>query len=142
MSSVSNQDGCSAKLYYENFFGTHKPAFDLYITLKTYQNNVDFSSSLTGTYSVSESIFPNPNQLNICNLDLLLCFNDLTQSNKYTTLVGSNNKNNITSIKLTNQDNTTAFYDVEGNFTASFKNSVNTIININGSYKIFITPQK
>jgi hypothetical protein len=101
------------------------------------ENEVDFIKFSAGKYAVQSSSISN----SICNLNLDINLEDKSLTNKKTTLV-SGGINTITSIKKGKATAANVMYEIQGNFTCSFKNNSGAIIPISGKYQITVPVYK
>lgn len=109
--------------------------FDSYISYL--ENEVDFIKFSSGRYAVQAWTGNN----SICNLNLGISFKDKSLTNQNTTIV-SGGINTITSIKKVKTTSTTVLYQIQGNFTCSFRNNAGTTIPLTGKYQITIPTYK
>jgi hypothetical protein len=135
----SGQSGCVNKPHFLQFLGQiETSAFFFDSNILHLENDVDFKNSVVGAYATKQENITNSSA---CNLDLVISFEDKTQSVKTTQLITGGN-NTIASIKKGKSTDTEYEYIIIGNFSASFKNKSNVIIPVSGKYQITIVVYK
>lgn len=136
---LADQEGCIAgKPHFLGFLSqVETSSFFFGSNISYLQNEVDFSKSSAGKYSVQTST----GNSSICNLNLAISLEDKSLTNKKTTL-NSGGINTITSIKKGKATSTSILYQIQGNFTCSFKNNSGTTIPITGKYQITVPTYK
>lgn len=135
----SGQSGCVNKPHFLQFLGQiENSAFFFGSNILHLENDVDFKNSVVGAYATKQENITNSSA---CNLDLVISFEDKTQSVKTTQLI-TGGKNTITSIKKGKSTDTEYEFIIIGNFSASFKNKANVIIPVSGKYQITIVVYK
>jgi hypothetical protein len=132
---LANQQGCLAGK--PHFLGllsqVETSTFFFGSNISYLENEVDFTKFNAGKYSVETWTGNN----SICNLNLAISLEDKSLTNKKTTL-NSGGINTITSIKKGKVTSTSVLYQIQGNFTCSFKNNSGTTIPITGKYQITV----
>jgi hypothetical protein len=98
--------------------------------IQHYKNATDFDSKSIGDYTFDGG----PNPANFCHFTFYLRLSDKSQTNNNTTLL-SGGKHTVTSVKTISNSNGKRQVLVEGSFSGTFKNSINTNIPVSGKYK-------
>lgn len=101
-----------------------------------FENETDFAKTVPGAFSIQTGMN------SICNLNLSLSYEDKLLTNKVTTLTGTR-VNQVTSIKKKGSpNNRTVEYQIQGNFSCSFRNHSGVIIPITGKYQYTVQVYK
>jgi hypothetical protein len=102
--------------------------------MASYEEYTDFQQSVPGSYNINDGIF----FINPCNsnLDIVLTFNDNTlPDDTKLTLQPSGRVHTVTGIKQHSQSDNDVEYIVTGTFSCTFKNVVDKIYSVSGSYQ-------
>lgn len=134
----SNISGCNSKPHaVSSISQIDVAALFFNISLKHYENNVDFQNSIKGVYGVKEH-FSNLTPSTSCNLDIEVSLEDKTKFNQSTILQTSSNLHTVTDIKRTSETSTNVSYRIIGTFSCSFKNTANELLVVTGNYQTII----
>lgn len=135
----ANQQGCIAgKPHFLGLLSQLETSSFFFASNISYlENEVDFIKFSAGKYSVQDRSISS----SICNLNLDIALEDKSLTNKKTTLV-SGGINTIISIKKGKITTTSVLYQIQGNFTCSFKNNLGATIPITGKYQITVPVYK
>jgi len=135
---VSNVTGCNTKAHYlSNISQIDVATLFFEISLKHYENNIDFQSSTPGTYAVKADNIYGLNPIS-CNLDVESMLEDKTKTNQSTTVQSSSSSHIVTQVSRIGESSTDYSYRIKGTFTAVFKNSANQLITVTGNYQTTI----